>query len=56
MRTKKTVCNISCATGQWFSFGTTVFSTNKTNHRDITEILLNVALNTIKQIVIFSGL
>jgi hypothetical protein len=26
-----------------------VFSTNKTNRHDITEILLKVALNTIKQ-------
>jgi hypothetical protein len=26
-----------------------VFSTNKTDHRDITEILLKVALNTITQ-------
>ena len=28
--------------------GPTVFSTNKTDHHDITEILLRVALNTIK--------
>jgi hypothetical protein len=27
--------------------GTTVSSTNKTDHNDITEILLKVALNTI---------
>jgi len=26
------------ATGQWFSPGTPVFSTNKTDHHDITEI------------------
>jgi len=31
--------------GQWFS---SVSSTNKTDHHDITEILLRVALNTIK--------
>jgi hypothetical protein len=35
------------ATGQWFSPGTPVSSTNKTDHHDITEILLKVALNTI---------
>ena len=35
--------------GQWFSLGTPVSSTNKTDHNDITEILLKVALNTIKQ-------
>jgi hypothetical protein len=29
--------------------GTPVSSTNKTDHHDITEILLKVALNTIKQ-------
>jgi hypothetical protein len=32
-----------------FSPGTSVFSTNKTDRHDITEILLKVALNTIKQ-------
>ena len=36
--------------GQWFSAGTPVSSTNKTDRHDITEILLKVALNTIKQI------
>jgi hypothetical protein len=35
------------ATGRWFSPGTPVYSTNKTDHHDITEILLKVALNTI---------
>ena len=30
-----------------FSTGTAVTSTNKTDHHDITEILLKVALNTI---------
>jgi hypothetical protein len=34
--------------GQWFSAGTSVSSTNKTDHHVITEILLKVALNTIK--------
>jgi hypothetical protein len=37
------------AAGQWFSLGTTVSSTNKTDRHYITEILLKVALNTIKQ-------
>ena len=36
-----------CATGQWFSLGPPVFSTNKTDRHDITEILLKVALKTI---------
>ena len=33
--------------GQWFSLGTPVSSTNKTDCHDITEIFLKVALNTI---------
>ena len=37
------------ATGRWFSPGTPVSSTNKTDHYNITEILLKVALNTINQ-------
>jgi len=37
------------ATGQRFSPGTPVSSTNKTGCHDITEILLEMALNTIKQ-------
>ena len=37
------------ATGRWFSPGPPVSSTNKTDQHDITEILLKVALNTIKQ-------
>jgi len=36
-------------TGQWFSPGTPVSSTNKTDNHDITEILLKVALNTLNQ-------
>jgi hypothetical protein len=36
-------------TGQWFSPGPAVSSTNKTDRHDIAEILLKVALNTIKQ-------
>jgi hypothetical protein len=46
-----TLCDKVCqwlAAGRWFSPGTTVSSTNKTDHHDITEILLKVALNTIK--------
>jgi hypothetical protein len=35
--------------GLWFSPGTPVTPTNKTDRHDITEILLKVALNTIKQ-------
>ena len=31
----------------WFSLGTPVSSTNKTDRDDTTEILLTVALNTI---------
>jgi hypothetical protein len=34
--------------GQWFSPGTPAFSTTKTDHHDIAEILLKVALNTKK--------
>jgi hypothetical protein len=37
------------AAGRWFSPGTPVSSTNKTDRHDITEILLKVALNTINQ-------
>jgi hypothetical protein len=35
------------AAGRWFSQGTPLYSTNKTDNHDITEILLKVALNTI---------
>ena len=35
------------ATGRWFSPGTPVSSTNKTDRHDITETLLKVAINTI---------
>jgi hypothetical protein len=37
------------ATGRWFSPNLPVSSSNKTDHHDITEILLKVALNTINQ-------
>ena len=45
-----TLCDKVCqwlATCRWFSPGTPVSSTNKTDRQDITEILLKVALNTI---------
>ena len=35
--------------GWWFSPGTPVSYTNTTDRHDITDILLKVALNTIKQ-------
>jgi hypothetical protein len=38
------------AHGQWFSTGTPASFTTKTGRHDIAEILLKVALNTIKQI------
>jgi hypothetical protein len=36
-------------TGQWFSPGTLVSSTNKTDRHDLAEILLKADLNTINQ-------
>jgi hypothetical protein len=38
----------------WFSSGTPVSSTNKTERHDITQILLKVALNTINQTITVS--
>jgi hypothetical protein len=35
---------------QWFSQGTPVSSTNKTDRHDIAEIFLKVALNTLTQV------
>jgi hypothetical protein len=53
---RTTLCDKVCqwlATGRWFSPGPPLSSiggsTNKTDRHDITEILLRVALNTIKQ-------
>ena len=46
----KTLCYKVClllAAGRCFSLGTLVSPTNKTDHHDIAEILLKVALNTI---------
>jgi hypothetical protein len=48
-----TLCDKVCqwlATGRWFSPGTPVSSTNKTDCHDIIEILLKVALNAINYI------
>jgi hypothetical protein len=45
-----TLCDKICqwlATGRWFSPGTPVSSTNKTDRHDITEILLKVAQSII---------
>jgi hypothetical protein len=45
-----TLCDKVCqwlAAGRWFSLGTPVSSTNKTDCHNVTEILLKVALNTI---------
>jgi len=45
-----TWCDKVCpwlATGQWFSLGSTISSTNKTDRHDITEILLKVTLKII---------
>jgi hypothetical protein len=39
-------------TGQWFSPGTPVSTTNKTDRHDVTEIFLKVALNTITTVFI----
>jgi len=47
-----TFCDKVCqwlAVGRWFSPGPPVSSTNKTCRHDITEILLKITLNTIKQ-------
>ena len=52
------VCQLLTA-GRWFSPGTLVSSTKKTNCHNITEILLKVTLNTISQIKpnrLFSGI
>jgi len=45
-----TLCDKVCqfVTGRWFSPCTPVSSTNKTERHDITEILLKVALSTIR--------
>jgi hypothetical protein len=48
-----TLCDQVCrglGAGRWFSPGTPVSSNNKTDRHDITEILLQMALNTINQL------
>jgi hypothetical protein len=45
-----TLCDKACqwfATGRWFSLGTQVSSTNKTDRHDIIEVLLKVVLITV---------
>jgi hypothetical protein len=45
-----TLCDKICqwlGTGQWFSPDTSISDTNKTDHQDVAEILLKVALITI---------
>ena len=52
-----TLCDKVCqwlTTGRWFSPGTPVSSTTKTDCHDIAEILLKVALNTINQTKLLS--
>jgi hypothetical protein len=47
-----TLCDKVCqrlTTGRWYSPGSLVSFTNKTEHYDITEILLKVVLSTINQ-------
>ena len=47
-----TLCDKVCQylpTGRWYSPGTSVSSSNKTDRHDITEILLKVELDTINQ-------
>jgi hypothetical protein len=41
--------------GRWFSQGTPVSSTDKTTCHGITEILLNVTLNTITLLLLVVG-
>ena len=51
-----TLCDKVCqlfAAGRWFSPGPSVSSTNTIDHHDIAEILLKVALKTIKITLIF---
>ena len=49
-----TLCNQVCqwfATGRWFSPGTLVSPTNKSEHLEISQILLKVALSTLNQTI-----
>jgi hypothetical protein len=50
-----TLCDKVCqslATGRWFSTGTPVSSTNKTDRHDITELLLKMTLSTINHTIV----
>ena len=54
-----TLCDQVCKwtmAGQWSFPGTPVFSTNKTDRHNMTEILLKVASNTITSIIYFMNL
>jgi hypothetical protein len=56
MYSDTTLCDKVCqlfAAGRWFSLGPPVSSTNKIDRHDIAEILLKVALTTIKITLIF---
>jgi len=46
------VTYIQLSAGRWFSTGTPVSSTNKTDHHNIAEIWLKMALNAIILILI----
>jgi len=51
-----TLCHKVCqwiGAGRWFSPGTPVSSTSKTDRHDMSEILLKMALNTITPLVIY---
>jgi hypothetical protein len=53
-----TLCDKVCqwlATGWWFSLGTPVSSTNKTDHHEITEILLKVVFINQTKIALSKG-
>ena len=47
---------VRCTLGRWFSQGTPVFSTKKTDSHNITDILLKVALSTIAHKTLSSSL
>jgi hypothetical protein len=50
-RSKMLICaRFRYAAGRWFSPGNLVSSINKSDHHDITEILLKVSLNTITRL------
>jgi hypothetical protein len=47
------VSDLRHVSGQWFSSGTPVSSTNKADRHDIAETLLKVALNTTNPITLY---